>query len=1219
MSFPRKSIFFIVLTLLLVGIYGVVVFADENSGGYYAGESTNPTCAPNSAFCFVKAVGGEDTYVQYNNNGVLGGDENFIWDYANKDFFVGDFDNTTNGTGLYVGNTFGFVTMGDLFNTHNSTVFQVNDSDQRIVADVDGEFEVRSADGFNRWLRVATDTHNVILGDYNNNFNGTLFTVDDVNQDIIGTLNDEFYLQDSSLNKFFSAEYNVGNPITQIGDLGGVGNYTLLTIDDSTQDITGNVVIDSGTGEMAGLDVSLGGAQVVYRNGIGGIWGFQGGALGGQTLIHADTTTWTWPNADGNADDVLTTDGNGTLSWGEVSSSITVDATYNNVFTGTIGAGINLNGAGGAIGDIFIGRSAGNANTIGYYNVFIGDGTGANNIDGNYNVFTGMQSGYSNSSGSNNTFYGTQSGYSNTTGFGNTFSGSGAGYSNIDGSFNVFSGYNAGNLNTSGGSNVFSGYGAGYSNTTGSNNVFSGPYAGFYQQISSGQIAIGRESLMGSLNTALNTGSQNTAIGFQAGYLNEDGTNNVFLGYGAGDTNVSGGTNTIIGSGADVALAGTTGSIALGYGAVADSNEFAIPDTVTNWKFAGDSYTLPTAFPSVSGYALTSTNAGVMSWALSGNVTGSGTSPRIPYWSSATALTDDASFTRLANRGILLQDNSTFKNVFIGNTTGVAGATGAGNVALGTNALDALTSGTQNTAIGENASTAVQSGGHNVAIGNMAGFENVSNSNSVYIGREAGRRMQADESIAIGYGAMFGSGTPANNTGQRNIALGRSTLESLTSGQNNIAIGYGSGASIANGAENILMGQSTGSAIVSTSGNVFIGNSNSTTRTSGNNNTIIGAQAGGGAGTGATNVGLGYSAFSILTSGAENVAIGGSTAGTLTTGSQNVIIGQSANVAAAGTTGAIALGYQASAATNEFALPNAITNFKFQGDSYTLPTAFPGINDYALTSTTAGVMSWTDVAAIGSDENLKSNIIDLDSDILSKLLNVRTISYTLNNDESEKTRIGFIAQDLEQYFPELVTTRADGYKAVYYAQMSSVIVEAIREMNFKIDGIQELTNETFLSKLTAWFADAANGIGNFFAREVHTERICVAKSDGNEVCVTGDELESALGGTVNSGGSGGGDESDGEGNGDIPPDESGGDDIGEGGEETPPFDGGEGSGGDGAGDGGDIGSGDDGGDVLVDDGEPEPENDPAPEPESPPDEGGDSGEPAPDPSPEPAA
>ena len=60
------------------------------------------------------------------------------------------------------------------------------------------------------------------------------------------------------------------------------------------------------------------------------------------------------------------------------------------------------------------------------------------------------------------------------------------------------------------------------------------------------------------------------------------------------------------------------------------------------------------------------------------------------------------------------------------------------------------------------------------------------------------------------------------------------------------------------------------------------------------------------------------------------------------------------------------------------------------------------------------------------------------------------------------------------------------------------------------DGTQ-ITEETFVGKffdrIISWFADVKNGIVKLFAKEIYTEKLCVKKSNGENVCVTGDELE----------------------------------------------------------------------------------------------------------------
>jgi hypothetical protein len=60
---------------------------------------------------------------------------------------------------------------------------------------------------------------------------------------------------------------------------------------------------------------------------------------------------------------------------------------------------------------------------------------------------------------------------------------------------------------------------------------------------------------------------------------------------------------------------------------------------------------------------------------------------------------------------------------------------------------------------------------------------------------------------------------------------------------------------------------------------------------------------------------------------------------------------------------------------------------------------------------------------------------------------------------SSDPQIGFIAQELEQVYPELVKTRADGFKGVNYAQLVPVLVEAIKEQQTMIAELQDQVNE----------------------------------------------------------------------------------------------------------------------------------------------------------------
>ena len=82
---------------------------------------------------------------------------------------------------------------------------------------------------------------------------------------------------------------------------------------------------------------------------------------------------------------------------------------------------------------------------------------------------------------------------------------------------------------------------------------------------------------------------------------------------------------------------------------------------------------------------------------------------------------------------------------------------------------------------------------------------------------------------------------------------------------------------------------------------------------------------------------------------------------------------------------------------------------------------------------------------INSDARLKANIVSLGS-TLSKLLQIDGKSYTMKKDESEKQKIGLLAQDIEKVFPELVS-ESHGVKSVNYQGLVPVLINALKEQD----------------------------------------------------------------------------------------------------------------------------------------------------------------------------
>jgi hypothetical protein len=113
-------------------------------------------------------------------------------------------------------------------------------------------------------------------------------------------------------------------------------------------------------------------------------------------------------------------------------------------------------------------------------------------------------------------------------------------------------------------------------------------------------------------------------------------------------------------------------------------------------------------------------------------------------------------------------------------------------------------------------------------------------------------------------------------------------------------------------------------------------------------------------------------------------------------------------------------------------------------------TTTPGIYKLYVAGT---IYATGDVIAY-SDESVKENIRPIEN-VIEKIQSTRGIIYDRTDTET-KDNIGFIAQELEVAFPELVVTNEDGTKAVKYQNAVAVLFEAIKEQQKQIDAILKL-------------------------------------------------------------------------------------------------------------------------------------------------------------------
>lgn len=193
----------------------------------------------------------------------------------------------------------------------------------------------------------------------------------------------------------------------------------------------------------------------------------------------------------------------------------------------------------------------GNTGT-GIDNTAIGYQSMENNSSGYQNTVVGVNALSQNSSGYENSALGYQALQNNTLGFGNLALGNEALNSNTTGVHNVAIGHNSMKDNVNGNFNTAVGFNALLSSVAGDRGVAIGADSQFYSRSTTTSwintnVSIGFASLKGSPDLDLNTGANNTAIGYNSMILNNQGSNNTSIGKDSLLKNTSGSNNVSIG------------------------------------------------------------------------------------------------------------------------------------------------------------------------------------------------------------------------------------------------------------------------------------------------------------------------------------------------------------------------------------------------------------------------------------------------------------------------------------------------------------------------------------------------------------------------------------------------------------------------------------------------------------------------------------------------
>lgn len=322
--------------------------------------------------------------------------------------------------------------------------------------------------------------------------------------------------------------------------------------------------------------------------------------------------------------------------------------------------------------------------------------------------------------------------------------------------------------------------------------------------------------------------------------------------------------------------------------------------------------------------------------------------------------------------------------------------------------------------------------------------------------------MNGQNNTATGYFTLY-----YNNTGAGNTATGIYSLYNNNSGSYNTTIGYHSLTSNISGSYNTANGYQSlyynnmGSYNTSIGSQALFYNHNGTHNTAVGHQALFNVQPGSynsaygpfalwNLYNGYYNTANGNKALFNIQTGNFNTATGNEALMNLTNGSENTGLGSGAQTSGVNAHNQTIIGSNAvGQADNSVVLGNDnVTAIYMAQDAGA--TVYAGDGDFTGNMTIGG-----DVF-VNSDARLKANIVSLGS-TLAKLLLVDGKTYTMKKDGKQK--IGLLAQDIKNVFPELVSEDDHEMLAVNYQGLIPILINALKEQDAKISRLEQLTKQ----------------------------------------------------------------------------------------------------------------------------------------------------------------
>ncbi|HNW71905.1 MAG TPA: tail fiber domain-containing protein, partial [Candidatus Paceibacterota bacterium] len=772
------------------------------------------------------------------------------------------------------------------------------------------------------------------------------------------------------------------------------------------------------------------------------------------------------------------------------------------------------------------------SNTIGYGNSAVGSNTLYSNIQGDSNSAVGYWALYSNLWGDDNSALGKTALFFNQTGNFNSALGSSAGSyatsgNNSASSYSVYLGASTKSLNGGGQNEIVIGYnatGAGSNTAVIGNSSLTSVYLGsstpsarLYAKgitLSAGTATAGTAPLKFTSGTLL-------AIP-EAGAMEFDGTHYYVtigstryqLDQQGGMVYPSAGIAVSTGSAWGTSISGTSSQFVKGDGSL-DSNTYLTTSSASSTYVP---YTGATTDVNLGTHTLASGSIDIASGNLDldnttyanqyGVITKNGTRfiHNFNYGNNGTVTTEGYNLFVGESAGNFTMGstaNTTAKssnNIGIGYLVLNANTTGNRNIAVGNNVLKSNTTGEVNSALGHNALYTNTSGWGNSAVGGLALYSNTTGfSNS-----------------ALGYNSLY-----SNTTGQYNSAVGDSVLKTNTTGTGNSGIGY------------YALYFSTAS------GNSAVGYQSLYVNSTGGFNSAVGYNSLGANTTGTKNSALGFNAGQSYTTTDYSVYLGANTQSLADDDQNEIVIGYNAtglgsNTVILGNSSITKTALRGNVGIGTTSPGNKLTVVGDTGDTTVLSISTTSGNTCNFDTTTGSF-------ACASDARLKQDISSIDGNsALSKLVALNPVMYHYNWQNTDEELVsGFIAQEFEEIFPSMVFTDSEtGYKSLSYVSLIPYLVKGIQEQQQLIgyfvddnqvdsiitdtqneqeknalDVVQEKIDSgvKFLTDFVSVRVIAIRGyFEEVFSKKIHSEQICLKKSDETEICIDGNQLENII-------------------------------------------------------------------------------------------------------------